>query len=121
MGDRLLQPAAPFRALRRSLDEELQNPDVLAFLDATRARRWDAGVSDALDGGPRPVPWQVLKRDATRTVLRQVHLILVGEDVQKSACRAACLQVSGLLPQVPCKWVAAPSAAVSCVWLAQRV
>ena len=111
MGDRLLQRAAPFRVLRRSLDEGLQNRDALAFPDVNRAHLWGAGVWDASDDEPHQDPLQALKQDASRTVLRQAHLILVDEGVQKSVCRAACPPMSGLHLRVLCKSVAAPSAA----------
>jgi len=111
MGDRLRQPAAPFRVLRRSQDEELQNRDALAFPDVNRAHLWGAGVSDASDDEHHPDPFQALKRDGSHTVLRRTHLILADEDVQKSAFRAACRPMSELRLRVLCKWVAAPSAA----------
>ena len=120
MGDLEHQPEAPSQALRQLLDAELQNPDVLAFLDVNRARLWDAGASDASDAEPRPDPFLALKRDGSRTVLRRAHLILVAAGVQKSAFHAACRPMSGLRPRAPCKSDVARFAAVSRVWRAAQ-
>jgi hypothetical protein len=97
------RPAAPYLALRRSLDEELRNQDALAFRDVSRARRWDAGVSDASDDELRPDPLQALKRDENHTVLRQDRLIPADVGAQKSVCHAACRPMSGLRLPVLCK------------------